>query len=253
MQNLYQVNNPDFETATVASPYAFRAGAGLVPYYITEKVALDGKPSTYYDLIGRKEEMMNELFNEMRTESYSSLVINDLAGFCVTKNAESTGSADWGVQTWERSIDNWALHWNGGLTTVYDFDKVDMTQNANATFKWDQTPSGQREGNTWFRLTGSRDLGQGGNTVAFARMFNQRALDAVYNMVENGRVPLGIVLMNFAGTDKVKINNTDREVWGNQLPSTVMSNNFMFSLKTGTTTTRSSSKTSYTKAGNAWE
>ncbi|MCI7357752.1 MAG: hypothetical protein MSK40_08635 [Parabacteroides sp.] len=253
MQNLYQVNNPDFETATAASPYAFRAGAGLVPYYITEKVALDGKPSTYYDLIGRKEEMMNELFNEMRTESYSSLVINDLAGFCVTKNAGSTGSVDWGVQTWERSIDNWALHWNGGLTTVYDFDKVDMTQNANATFKWDQTPSGQREGNTWFRLTGSRDLGQGGNTVAFARMFNQRALDAVYNMVENGRVPLGIVLMNFAGTDKVKINGTDREVWGNQLPSTVMSNNFMFSLKTGTTTTRSSSKTSYTKAGNAWE
>lgn len=253
MQNLYQVNNPDFETATAASPYAFRARAGLVPYYITEKVALDGKPSTYYDLIGRKEEMMNELFNEMRTESYSSLVINDLAGFCVTKNAESTGSADWGVQTWERSIDNWALYWNGRLTTVYDFDKVDMTQNANATFKWDQTPSGQREGNTWFRLTGRRDKGQGGNTVAFARIFNQRALDAVYNMVENGRVPLGIVLMNFAGTDKVKINGTDREVWGNQLPSTVMSNNFMFSLKTGTTTTRSSSKTSYTKAGNAWE
>lgn len=253
MQNLYQVNNPDFETATAASPYAFRAGAGLVPYYITEKVALDGKPSTYYDLIGRKEEMMNELFNEMRTESYTSLVINDLAGFCVTKNAGSTGSADWGVQTWERSLDNWALHWNGGLSTVYDFDNVDMTQNANATFKWNQTPSGQREGNTWFRLTGSRDLGQGGNTVAFARMFNQRALDAVYNMVENGRVPLGIVLMNFAGTDKVKINGTDREVWGNQLPSTVMSNNFMFSLKTGTTTTKSSSKTSYTKEGNVWD
>lgn len=253
MQNLYQVNNPDFETATAASPYAFRAGAGLVPYYITEKVALDGKPSTYYDLIGRKEEMMNELFNEMRTESYSSLVINDLAGFCVTKNAESTGSADWGVQTWKRSIDNWGLHWDGDLPTVYDFDNVDMTQNANATFKWNQTPSGQREGNTWFRLTGSRDKGQGGNTVAFARMFNQRALDAVYNMVENGRVPLGIVLMNFAGTDKVKINGTDREVWGNQLPSTVMSNNFMFSLKTGTTTTKSSSNTSYSKAGNAWD
>lgn len=251
MQNLYQVNNPDFETANAASPYAFRAGAGLVPYYITEKVALDGKPSTYYDLIGRKEEMMNELFNEMRTESYTSLVINDLAGFCVTKNAGSTGSADWGVQTW-----TWHLlgsSWDGTLNTVYDFDNVDMTQNANARFKWNQTPSGQNYGDTWFRLTGSRDLGQGGNTVAFARMFNQRALDAVYNMVENGRVPLGIVLMNFAGTDKVKINGTDREVWGNQLPSTVMSNNFMFSLKTGTTTTKSSSKTSYTKEGNVWD
>jgi|GEM_PF-1563480 lipoprotein len=254
MQNLYQVNNPDFETATAASPYAFRAGAGLVPYYITEKVALDGKPSTYYDLIGRKEEMMNELFNEMRTESYSSLVINDLAGFCVTKNAESTGSAECGLQTWT-NVGTWIdrYEWRGDLSTVYDFGSTQIDQNNSADFKWNQTPSGQQEGDTWFKLGGSRDLGQGGNTVAFARMFNQRALDAVYNMVENGRVPLGIVLMNFAGTDKVKINNTDREVWGNQLPSTVMSNNFMFSLKTGTTTTRSSSKTSYTKAGNAWE
>ena len=59
--------------------------------------------------------------------------------------------------------------------------------------------------------------------------------------------------MNFAGTDKVKINGTDREVWGNQLPSTVMSNNFMFSLKTGTTTTKTSSDTSYSKEGNVWD
>lgn len=254
MQNLYQVNNPDFETANAASPYAFRAGAGLVPYYITEKVALDGKPSTYYDLIGRKEEMMNELFNEMRTESYSSLVINDLAGFCVTKNAESTGSAECGLQTWTNvGIVFDRYDWRGDLSTVYDFGSTQIDQNNSADFKWNQTPSGQQEGDTWFKLGGSRDLGQGGNTVAFARMFNQRALDAVYNMVENGRVPLGIVLMNFAGTDKVKINGTDREVWGNQLPSTVMSNNFMFSLKTGTTTTKSSSKTSYTKEGNVWD
>lgn len=254
MQNLYQVNNPDFESANAASPYAFRAGAGLVPYYITEKVVLDGEPSSYYDLIGRKEEMMNELFNEMRTESYSSLVINDLAGFCVTKNAESTGSVDWGKQTWHRgTIIHWEPYWDGTLNTSYDFENVNMSENETATYKWNDNPSGQEYGETWFRLTGSRDLGQGGNTVAFARIFNQRALDAVYNMVEDGRVPLGIVLMNFAGTDKVQINSNNREVWGNQLPSTVMSNNFMFSLKTGTTTTRSSSKTSYTKAGNAWE
>ena len=254
MQNLYQVNNPDFETAIAASPYAFRAGAGLVPYYITEKVALDGKPSTYYDLIGRKEEMMNELFNEMRTESYSSLVINDLAGFCVTKNAESTGSAECGLQTWTNvGIVFDRYDWRGDLSTVYDFGSTQIDQNNSADFKWNQTPSGQQEGDTWFKLGGNRELGQGGNTVAFARMFNQRALDAVYNMVENGRVPLGIVLMNFAGTDKVKINGTDREVWGNQLPSTVMSNNFMFSLKTGTTTTKSSSNVSYSKGGDVWD
>lgn len=249
MQNLYQVNNPDLKSG---DPYAYRSGAGLVPYYITEKVGMKLYTDTYYNLLSVKEDLMNKLFDEMRTESYSSLVINDLAGFCVTQNAGSTGSVQWGTQTW-------TLHafgqssWDGSLTTSYDFANVDMSGNETTTYKWDVTPSGQDYDETWFRLTGSRDLGQGGNTVVFANDFNQRALDAVYNMVENGRVPLGIVLMNFAGTDKVKINGTDREVWGNQLPSTVMSNNFMFSLKTGTTTTKSSSNTSYSKAGNAWD
>lgn len=250
MQNLYQVNNPDLKSG---APYAYRSGAGLVPYYITEKVGMKLYNDTYYNLLSVKEDLMNKLFDEMRTESYSSLVINDLAGFCVTQNAESTGSVQWGTQTWTRHYWPRDDSWDGNLTTSYDFANVIMSENETATYKWDVTPSGQSYGDTWFRLTGGRDIGQGGNTVVFANDFNQRALDAVYNMVENGRVPLGIVLMNFAGTDKVKINNTDREVWGNQLPSTVMSNNFMFSLKTGTTTTRSSSKTSYTKAGNAWE
>lgn len=250
MQNLYQVNNPNLKSG---DPYAYRSGAGLVPYYITEKVGMKLYTDTYYNLLSVKEDLMNKLFDEMRTESYSSLVINDLAGFCVTQNAESTGSVQWGTQTWTRHYWPGDDSWDGDLTTSYDFANVDMSGNETATYKWDVTPSGQSYDDTWFRLTGGRDIGQGGNTVVFANDFNQRALDAVYNMVENGRVPLGIVLMNFAGTDKVKINNTDREVWGNQLPSTVMSNNFMFSLKTGTTTTRSSSKTSYTKAGNAWE
>lgn len=249
MQNLYQVNNPDLKSG---DPYAYRSGAGLVPYYITEKVGMKLYTDTYYNLLSVKEDLMNKLFAEMRTESYSSLVINDLAGFCVTQNAGSTGSVQWGTQTWTWHAFGQSS-WDGSLTTSYDFANVDMSGNETTTYKWDVTPSGQDYDETWFRLTGSRDLGQGGNTVVFANDFNQRALDAVYNMVENGRVPLGIVLMNFAGTDKVKINGTDREVWGNQLPSTVMSNNFMFSLKTGTTTTKSSSNTSYSKAGNAWD
>lgn len=249
MQNLYQVNNPDLKSG---DPYAYRSGAGLVPYYITEKVGMKLYTDTYYNLLSVKEDLMNKLFDEMRTESYSSLVINDLAGFCVTQNAGSTGSVQWGTQTWTWHAFGQSS-WDGSLTTSYDFANVDMSGNETTTYEWDVTPSGQDYDETWFRLTGSRDLGQGGNTVVFANDFNQRALDAVYNMVENGRVPLGIVLMNFAGTDKVKINGTDREVWGNQLPSTVMSNNFMFSLKTGTTTTKSSSNTSYSKAGNAWD
>lgn len=250
MQNLYQVNNPDLK---LGAPYAYRSGAGLVPYYITEKVGMKLYPDTYYNLLSVKEDLMNKLFDKMRTESYSSLVINDLAGFCVTQNAGSTGSVQWGTQTWTKHYWPVSDSWDGGLTTAYDFTNVDMSGNETATFKWDVTPSGQNYNDTWFRLTGSRDLGQGGNTVVFANDFNQRALDAVYNMVENGRVPLGIVLMNFAGTDKVKINGTDREVWGNQLPSTVMSNNFMFSLKTGTTTTKSSSNVSYSKGGDVWD
>lgn len=250
MQNLYQVNNPDLKSG---APYAYRSGAGLVPYYITEKVGMELYPDSCYNLISVKEGLMRKLFDEMRTESYSSLVINDLAGFCVTQNAGSTGSVQWGTQTWTRHYWPSSDSWDGGLTTSYDFANVDMGGNETATYKWNVTPSGQDYGETWFRLTGGRDTGQGGNTVVFANDFNPRALDAIYNMVENGRVPLGIVLMNFAGTDKVNINKTDREVWGNQLPSTVMSNNFMFSLKTGTTTTKSSSKTSYTKEGNVWD
>lgn len=250
MQNLYQVNNPDFETATAASPYAFRAGAGLVPYYITEQVGI-GQASTY-DLIAHKEMLMNTLFDEMRGESYNALVINDLAGFCVTKDAESTGSALCGTTTWTKGGLFTDDHWTGNLNDgpYYDYANITIPE---TDFAWNEQPSGQQYGDTWFQLGGSRDLGQGGNTVAFARIFNPRALDAVYYMVENGRVPMGIVLMNFAGTDKVKINGADREVLGEQLPSTIMSNNFMFSLKTGTTTTKSSSNTSYSKAGNAWD
>lgn len=250
MQNLYQVNNPDFETAIAASPYAFRAEAGLVPYYITEKVGI-GQASTY-DLIAHKEMLMNTLFDEMRGESYNALVINDLAGFCVTKNAESIGSALCGTTTWTRggifADDHWAGDLNDG--PYYDYANITIPE---TDFAWNEKPSGQQYGDTWFQLGGSRSLGQGGNTVAFARLFNPVALNAVYNMVEHGRVPMGIVLMNFAGTDNVKLSNHDYEVYGEQLPSTIMSNNFMFSLKTGTTTTRSSSDTSYSKEGNVWE
>lgn len=250
MQNLYQVNNPDFETATAASPYAFRAKAGLVPYYITEQVGI-GQASTY-DLIAHKEMLMNTLFDEMRGESYNALVINDLAGFCVTKDAESTGSALCGTTTWTEgglfTDDHWAGNLNDG--PYYDYANITIPE---TDFAWNEKPSGQQYGDTWFQLGGSRDLGQGGNTVAFARLFNPVALNAVYNMVEHGRVPMGIVLMNFAGTDKVKINGANREVLGEQLPSTIMSNNFMFSLKTGTTTTKSSSDTSYPKEGNVWD
>lgn len=245
MQNLYQVNNPDLKSG---APYAYRSGAGLVPYYITEKVGMELYPDSCYNLISVKEGLMRKLFDETRTESYSSLVINDLAGFCVTQNAGSTGSVDWGTQEY-----HYIGGWTGSLNTAYDFAKVDMTGNESATYKWNDNPSNPSRNETWFRLTGSRELGQGGNTVAFARLFNPVALNAVYNMVEHGRVPMGIVLMNFAGTDNVKLSNHDYEVYGEQLPSTIMSNNFMFSLKTGTTTTKSSSNTSYSKAGNAWD
>ena len=59
--------------------------------------------------------------------------------------------------------------------------------------------------------------------------------------------------MNFAGVATVKAGNRSYAVQGIRLPGLIMMNNFMFPLKTGTTTTRSSSDTSYSKEGSVWD
>ena len=73
------------------------------------------------------------------------------------------------------------------------------------------------------------------------------------SLVGGLRQPLGIVLMNFAGVATVEASNRSYAVQGIRLPGLIMMNNFMFPLKTGTTTTRTSSDTSYSKEGNVWD
>lgn len=99
----------------------------------------------------------------------------------------------------------------------------------------------------------SADLGNGGNTCLFAELFNGAAVTEYSSLVGGLRQPLGIVLMNFAGVATVEAGNRSYAVQGIRLPGLIMMNNFMFPLKTGTTTTRTSSDTSYSKEGNVWD
>lgn len=57
-------------------------------------------------------------------------------------------------------------------------------------------------------------------------------MTAIYEMVNEGRVPLGVVLTNFAGSEQVEIDGRNYDVYGETLPSIIMSNNFMFTLDT---------------------
>lgn len=102
-------------------------------------------------------------------------------------------------------------------------------------------------------MTAGNDLGNGGNTCLFAELFNGEAVTEYSSLVGGLRQPLGIVLMNFAGVATVDASNRSYAVQGIRLPGLIMMNNFMFPLKTGTTTTRSSSDTSYSKEGNVWD
>lgn len=251
MQNLYQVNNPNLKSG---GNYIYQH-AGLVPYYATQLVQRDHANDSIYNLIHMKDCLMRELFNELRKETNASLCINDLAGFCVTRNDESTGYADYGTQTcnWHYSFPAGHYSWDGEMKRAYQYSGI-VFPDITTDYTYTDTPeaNANNSGKTWFHIEGT-DIGQGGNTVTFAEHFNITALDAVYHMVEDGRVPLGIVFMNFAGLDDVVINGTGHNVHGASLPSTVMSNNFMFSMKTGTTTTKSSSHTSYSKEGNVWD
>lgn len=102
--------------------------------------------------------------------------------------------------------------------------------------------------------TSYSNLGNGGNTCLFAQKFNAIAVNEYSSMIGDLRQPLGIVLMNFAGVPTVKTSTgIEYSVQGVRLPGLIMMNNFMFPLKTGTTTTRTSSDTSYSKEGNVWD
>lgn len=255
IQNLQQCNNPEITSGE--TPYVYKGkGIGLVPYFITRENKLDGAS---FDLIETKRNLMKELNSEI-AQGGQNLYINDLSGFCVTKNQSSTGYLNYDAYVCE---DYWAFgtryRWSsvdgesGG--PIYDYanfpldesDYVGVSSSAERP-----EASSNYLGKKWL-VTAGNDLGNGGNTCLFAELFNGEAVTEYSSLVGGLRQPLGIVLMNFAGVATVDASNRNYAVQGIRLPGLIMMNNFMFPLKTGTTTTRSSSDTSYSKEGNVWD
>lgn len=249
IQNLHQCNNPNFES-TEAGDFGYREGGiGLVPYFITKANYDD--PSVSCNLIATKETLMKQINSEIAS-SAGKLYINDLSGFCVTANEESTGYETFEYREWRSilGVYDWRplYDWDNGH--YYDYQKV----RALPTDEY----SGAQDGDRYLRNYNNvgrsySDLGNGGNTCLFAEIFNAKAVNEYSSLVGSLRQPLGIVLMNFAGVGSVTTNSGNYSVQGIRLPGLIMMNNFMFPLKTGTTTTRSSSDTSYSKEGNVWD
>lgn len=251
IQNLHQCNNPNFESTEVGDFGYREEGIGLVPYFITKANYDD--PSVSCNLIETKETLMKQINSEIAS-SAGKLYINDLSGFCVTANEESTGYETFEYKEWSSilGVYDWrplgSNRWDDGH--YYDYQKV----RALPTKEYDGAQSGDRYLRNYNNVGRSySDLGNGGNTCLFAQIFNAKAVDEYSSLVGSLRQPLGIVLMNFAGVGSVTTNSGNYSVQGIRLPGLIMMNNFMFPLKTGTTTTRSSSDTSYSKEGNVWD
>lgn len=251
IQNLHQCNNPNFES-TEAGDFGYREeGIGLVPYFITK--ANYDVPSVSCNLIETKKLLMEQINDEI-VENNGNLYINDLSGFCVTANEESTGYETFEYKEWSSilGVYDWrplgSNRWDDGH--YYDYQKV----RALPIEEYSGAKSGDRYLRNYNNVgTSYSDLGNGGNTCLFAQIFNAKAVDEYSSLVGSLRQPLGIVLMNFAGVGSVTTNSGNYAVQGIRLPGLIMMNNFMFPLKTGTTTTRSSSDTSYSKEGNVWD
>lgn len=232
VQNLMQVNNPTITTDP--GDFGWREGVGLVPYYITEDVA--NGVSQSLDLIETKKNLMNQMIEQIRNDGGQSLFINDLSGFCVVPNAASTGSS--GYRGNRCFYSGWPSDgWTYGFEErIYDYE--DLPSPDAYDFFQENEPSNPSRNDTWlqFPFNADRDKGNGGNTAAFAELFNAEATQAISGLVQNGRVPMGIVLMNFAGMSSITFEG-DREyqVQGIRLPGLVMSNNFLFELKTAGT------------------
>lgn len=244
IQNLQQCNNPDI---TDPGEYGYRDdGIGLVPYFITK--ANYDNPSVSCNLLETKKALMEQINTEI--VAGGKLFINDLSGFCVTKNRLSTGFI-----TYRKYVrGDWNLTWRpGSINELYDLAKLPT----DGKFYGSSEPENPNAKDIWYRYPydGSYpDLGNGGNTCLFAQEFNAIAVNEYSSMIGDLRQPLGIVLMNFAGVPTVKTSTgIEYSVQGVRLPGLIMMNNFMFPLKTGTTTTRTSSDTSYSKEGNVWD
>ena len=245
IQNLLQVNNPEINVGA-------HNGAGLTPYFITEAV---GKgEATSYDLIDTKLDLIDQLLNTIRQQGTSNLYVNDLGGFCVvnyrewqdgifggswvSKPEESTGSATYHTYN-ARNIWGWQWNEDGNGTTTIDY--ANIPEKTGYTYYTEKRPTDNQapaspeasRGATWLYVDATNSQrGQGGNNALLAEKINPQALAKIYNMVDEGRAPLGVVYMNFAGTDEVTMGGHPYNVYGTQLPAIIISNNFKFALET---------------------
>lgn len=242
IQNLEQNNNPSL---------------GLYPYFITEQKVLNG---TDMNLIEKKKALVTELMRESWRNNTGSasvadktmnLYLNDLSGFCVVNNTESTGWAD---AEWADATDyGWpvGLTWNDGIAGYQDgwndIKLTDYRNYAKYTFFTDPDHQGTvgtpvpedptAEGQTALRITGRANsvVGNGGNNALLASQINPYAESEIRRFVNDGRTPLGIVYMSFAGTQEVEFNGTTYTVYGETLPALIVANNFKFALATSKT------------------
>lgn len=227
IQNLMQLNNPYIAEGDKGQ-FGWRSGAGLVPYYITQKVG-DGEEASC-DLIQKKIDLMNDMIQKIKDDGGNSLFINDLSGFCVVKDEASTGYEGYRVRDawpWEVLGDGWS---DPTETKMYDYKDLPLA--SNYTYFGSSYPDNNRKGETWlhFPYNGDPGKGNGGNTLAFAEKFNELATAAIQEMINTGRVPMGVVLMNFAGEAVINLGGKDYQVQGIRMPGLVMSNNFLFDL-----------------------
>lgn len=239
IQNLEQNNNPDL---------------GLYPYFITEQNVLHNTPM---NLIQTKKDLITELMSQSRAnngstsvgEKTSHLYLNDLSGFCVVNNTESTGWADaeWAYQYAPFGVNTWGHE--GPLTTLPGFAEMHLTDyrdyadytffddSENPNLGTDIPDRPTADGQTALRITGrgNTSRGQGGNNALLASQINPYAETEIRRFVNEGRTPLGIVYMSFAGTPTVTFNNVDYTVNGTTLPALIVANNFKFALATSKT------------------
>lgn len=242
IQNLEQNNNPSL---------------GLYPYFITEQNVLNG---TDMDLIAKKKNLITELMRESWRNNTGSasvadktynLYLNDLSGFCVVNDAdhESTGWAD---AEWAYSYLNGTAWGHDGILVPYPgFESMKLTDYrnyANYTFFTDPDHQGvvgttpvpdspTANNQTALRITGRGNsvVGNGGNNALLAQEINPYAEGEIRRFVNDGRTPLGIVYMSFAGTQAVDFNGTTYTVYGETLPALIVANNFKFALATSKT------------------
>lgn len=222
IQNLEQNNNPSL---------------GLYPYFITEQHVLNG--GTDMDLIAKKKELVTKLMRESWRNNTGSasvadktmnLYLNDLSGFCVVNNTESTGSVVVGTAT--SRYNGWFdYEWNFSGTQYTDARNIANLSSLTDRTALDPDPGFGDEVNNVIDRANSV-IGNGGNNALLASQINPYAESEIRRFVNDGRTPLGIVFMSFAGTQTVDFNNTSYTVNGTTLPALIVANNFKFALAT---------------------